>query len=662
MHFLLENKHKWYIKSMKLPFFLKNTKPYRKAAYAFSKSNHINVSSYHSFWKTHKAIFSRNRNKAFYKLAKSVRYQKNTNNCFFYDIDESCIFLLSKDSLSNLSVDYGVALKNPFSSIFSNQDIASAVKLMAEKAKQAIGNPNDDSYKSLDELFLRPANSLFDALQRILFINGIIWQTSHFLVGLGRLDYILDDVFSFDKNQPGYSRDKTKELVKNFLLALHSHYVLKSNSLTGDTGQIIVLGGCDDGGNYFKNDLTEIFIDELKELHIPDPKIMLRVSSSTTNDLIESALLSIETGIGSPILANDEKIVPMLISTGRSFRDSNNYVVSACWETYSYGNSTDQNNAENIDCPDLLNQLVTSKDNYISFDDILSDIEKSFKSAITNCINKANSIKYDDEPFVSCFLHDCDKNKTLAGKVGAKYNNIGILLTGFGNLVDGLLIIDKLVYKNKTYSLQELNQARLNNYIGFDRLLSDVTNVRPLFGEDEAEPEQLTNDLLAVCNDAIKDKKTPLGGVFTFGMSSPSYLTTGKTTNATFDGRRDGEPLCVHVSGKYGEPLTELINFFSSLKLPDRCSNGNVIDTMLPHGLISNHLPSMTSLVKTAISDGFFEMQFNVLSSKELIDAQKHPELYKNLIVRVWGFSTYFVSLPKDYQNLLIKRAIENEC
>ena len=152
-----------------------------------------------------------------------------------------------------------------------------------------------------------------------------------------------------------------------------------------------------------------------------------------------------------------------------------------------------------------------------------------------------------------------------------------------------------------------------------------------------------------------------LGGRVKFGLSSPNYIDHGNRTKATLDGRRTGDSLSVHISSKHGIPFTELINFSSELNYLGIRSNGNVVDFFVAPTMLRNECAKFVRFITSSIKAGFFEMQMNVIDSKTLIEAKKFPEKFPDLIVRVWGFSSYFRDLPENYKDLLIQRALESE-
>ena len=155
--------------------------------------------------------------------------------------------------------------------------------------------------------------------------------------------------------------------------------------------------------------------------------------------------------------------------------------------------------------------------------------------------------------------------------------------------------------------------------------------------------------------------ENPLGGKYKFGLSAPSYITSAVNCKASFDGRKNGDPFGVHISSDASNAYTELMQFASKLDYNENRFNGNVVDFMVSPSFIENNFDKFVDFLMLSIKVGFFEMQMNVVSSKTLIEARKNPNKFPNLIVRVWGFSSYFKDLPDSYKDYLIERALNSE-
>jgi formate C-acetyltransferase len=606
---------------------------------------------------------------------------------------------LSEDGhiIDNISIDYSRVLKssvyeyNEFyfhpkagrgfardlsSDFIKNQlDALDGIELLIYRIIKKLRNSNHKDRakfaRYFENMIDKPAEHFEEALQRILFYNQLLWQTGHGLNGLGRLDKILEDYYFDDLNSGFISQEEAYDLIKSFLRTLHTYYWYKSAALIGDTGQVIILGGKYDdeyGEYYFYNDLTYMFIRAIKDLQLPDPKVLLRVSSETPRDLIELSLETINTGIGSPLFSNDEVVIDKMIEFGYDKEDANNYVVSACWEPSAVGKGFEQNNINFISYLKPLNEFFDNEteqflENVNSFGELFNSYKYYLKKDADELAAFLDNIEWNSDPLLSLFIDNCNEKNMDISQGGAKYNHYGITTVGLANTVNSLYAIKKLVFEDKKYSLNELNKMRKNNFKKdkYQDAYNELKSIKPRFGMDDEEILDISNDIIQFLEDCFKDYANKFGGKIKFGLSAPSYISAGAEINASFDGRKAGEPLSTHISLDTNKDFTEVLRFASKLDYGGAKFNGNVIDLMLSPDFIKNHSDKFTDFIYSSIKLGFFQMQMNVVDSKTLIEAKENPEAHPNLIVRVWGFSAYFNDLPEEYQDLLISRALKNE-
>ncbi len=606
---------------------------------------------------------------------------------------------LSEDGhiIDNISIDYSRVLKssvyeyNEFyfhpkagrgfardlsSDFIKNQlDALDGIELLIYRIIKKLRNSNHKDRakfaRYFENMIDKPAEHFEEALQRILFYNQLLWQTGHGLNGLGRLDKILEDYYFDDLNSGFISQEEAYDLIKSFLRTLHTYYWYKSAALMGDTGQVIILGGKYDdeyGEYYFYNDLTYMFIRAIKDLQLPDPKVLLRVSSETPRDLIELSLETINTGIGSPLFSNDEVVIDKMIEFGYDKEDANNYVVSACWEPSAVGKGFEQNNINFISYLKPLNEFFDNEteqflENVNSFGELFNSYKYYLKKDADELAAFLDNIEWNSDPLLSLFIDNCNEKNMDISQGGAKYNHYGITTVGLANTVNSLYAIKKLVFEDKKYSLNELNKMRKNNFKKdkYQDAYNELKSIKPRFGMDDEEILDISNDIIQFLEDCFKDYTNKFGGKIKFGLSAPSYISAGAEINASFDGRKAGEPLSTHISLDTNKDFTEVLRFASKLDYGGAKFNGNVIDLMLSPDFIKNHSDKFTDFIYSSIKLGFFQMQMNVVDSKTLIEAKENPEAHPNLIVRVWGFSAYFNDLPEEYQDLLISRALKNE-
>ncbi len=605
------------------------------------------------------------------KQIKKVLFSSNISitkcSSFFYSIDEHIILEHKGMVIGNFPVDYSLIVNYSFEDIIrfnkekdneisrQNLDIIEIILEYLNYVVKVIEKSDikrsikSDIIDSLIGLINRKANSLKDALQRILFVNSIIWQTGHSLMGLGRLDKILD-IFPCDES--------TDEILKEFLSVLHEFYNFKSTAMLGDTGQIIILGGLDADGSYFCNDYTYRFIEVAKLLHLPDPKLLLRVSESMPGDLLKSAVKCISTGIGSPLLSNDDKVIPAIIDFGYEYDDAYNYGVSACWEPLIIGKSFEQNNIGHIEFGKAMAECLRDSDvlSVYNFDEFKKLYFSHLKVLISKCLDQIDLLEWEYDPVLTVFTLSCLKNNKDISRGGAKYNNYGLLSVGLSSAVDSLLNIKHLCINSRRYTIKEIVQVVLSNYEDAKNINNILSSISDGFGTSNNEAISLTKEIVDFTENEIQNYKNKLGGGVKFGLSSPNYINLGHTTLATADGRRNGTPFKTHISNDQDSP-TDIVLFASQLDYSGKKSNGNVVDVMLLTSIMSSNIDKLIDYIRTSIRLGVFQIQFNVVSYKQLLAAKNNPENFPHLIVRVWGFSAYFRDLPEVYKDVLIERA-----
>ena len=602
------------------------------------------------------------------KYIKSVDIK--SDDYYFYSIDEyKYLYNAGGFTTDNLSPNYEVffksikQLRKDYAGIRDMNKIFDAIEDYIVKAKATLEekeNFKDKNsrtsviYKYLERIITDNVNSFDEALQRILFYNGLFWQTEHRLVGFGPLDRILEKFYQDDIKFKKETDETVKEKIHNFCRIAHNYYVYKSNNLVGDTGQIIQLSGYYKKSKTFISKLDYFFIEAVYELQLPDPKILLRVTKDTPRDLYELSLKCIKTGIGCPLFANDDSIISALTSKYYSYDEAINYSTSACWEPMVFGKSADQNNQDNIVPIIPLQNLLNSGEEYETFEDFIDGYKKYLTKELDSVMERVDSRRYMVDPLLTIATAECkNKNKDITNG-GAKYFNYGILTVSFANFINSMFIIKKYVYDEKKYTLSKINKKRLDEKT--DDLYSDKR-----FGKDDREVVDLINDITSFITDYLKDKTNYYGGHYNIGFSSPSYMDQGKTAEASLDGRKKGDAFSTHISADGPLAYTELMMFAGKLDYTDNRYNGNVVDFMVSESFLENNFDKFIDFLMLSQKSGYFEMQMNVTNSKILIEAKKNPKKFPNLIVRVWGFSAYFNDLPEEYKDLLIKRALASE-
>ncbi len=574
----------------------------------------------------------------------------------------------------SITVDYTTVMNSSLNELMSRisdkdetfkrneQNMIAAIRHLADRTNRRLKKENSKRSMVLQSYFThflnnRP-NSLDEALQKILFYNALFWQANHWHNGLGRLDLILEEYYLSDIKKGILDRASAKQMLRELVLTLGANTRQKSGEIVGDTGQYILLGGVDQNGNTVQNDLTEIFLELFTELNIPEPKLILRVNEHTSETIWEKSVGCITTGCGSPLLMNEDVVMRNMIEFGYRKEDVWNVGTSACWEPLIIGKSFDQNNPlPNVPVLQSVNEIFATDEIFDNMQSVIERVKQNIAKQIENIIH---DIQFDSSPLYSLFFDSCierEKDYTLGG---ADYAYHGVEVVSFPNLINALLNIRKYIFEERVISWEECRNALNANFEGFEdlRLMLKSNNLK--FGNTDKAVVDLSNDLMKFIGDEVK-KHTCNGEKLKVGFSSSQYIMARWQITASLDGRQDYEPFAVHISPVNQKiDIQEVIDFASSLNYSDNRINGNVVDFIVPTSFVKNK-DKLVTILRNAIKSGVFEMQLNVLDAATLRDAKAHPEKYPDLVVRVWGFSTYFNDLPEEYKDNLIARAAAYE-
>ena len=459
--------------------------------------------------KTQKVYFDKENKLLQYKeILKDVKINLEPEKVFQHWIDQEIHPIQIYAEIGNIPPDYTLILEHSIDELIKNNlkndnqvskqnyelliDINNyIVKIISEMSKyDETSNDFQMSLKSFEAMKTDKANSLFDALQRILFWSSLFWQTGHQLVGLGRLDKLLE---RFKEE----SDEEVERLIKNFILELHKNYEFKSATLLGDIGQIIVLGGLEKDNSYFSNRYTKIILKIISELKITDPKILLRVSNNMPKEILDEAVNCLVTACGSPLLSNDDVIIARLLEFGYEKEDAYNYVTSACWEPLSYGNSFEQNNLDDINFAKVFCEMM--KDSRVceckNYDEILEIYFQLLENEVKSVCDRVQLIQWEPDPLFSLFTNGCVENGTTIENGGAKYNDYGILSVGIGNAVNSLLALKKIVFNDQNYDLKEMYRM-FNDKEENKKIVEIGKSVDKYFGHDEKVVINLTNQII----------------------------------------------------------------------------------------------------------------------------------------------------------------------
>ncbi len=541
------------------------------------------------------------------------------------------------------------------------QAIDDIEKLVDRYAALALETDRDDIFTILKQVPRYGARSFHEALQFFRILHFTLWASGNYHNTVGRFDQYMFKYLKNDLDAGGLDYDSAFELLQEFFISFNKDSDLYPGMQQGDNGQSLVLGGVDADGNEAFNLLSEMCLKASLELKLIDPKINLRVTKNTPIEIYDLGTELTKQGLGFPQYSNDEVVIPGLLSKGYELEDARNYVVAACWEFIIPGNGMDIPNITALSFARVVDSAIKK---YLAKSEDFGSFMKSIRQEISDEVNALVSvlknIYMEPAPFQSLLMNGCIENARDIS-LGAKYNNYGIHGTGISTAADSLAAIKKHVFEEKAISKQQLVWEIEDDFQGNDPVWLQLKYDSPKMGNDDDFVDQIAVELLNTFSDVTANLKNERGGCFRPGSGSAMYyLWHVKDIGASADGRKKGDPLSANFSPAMNVKLNGPISIIRSFSKPDmkRIMNGGPLTLELHDTVFRNpeSIWKVSYLVKSYMDMGGHQLQINAVNRERLLEAKAHPELHKNLIVRVWGWSGYFTELDEVYQDHIIQR------
>lgn len=534
--------------------------------------------------------------------------------------------------------------------------------------------------------------SFHEALQHYWFIHvGVITEVNPWdSFNPGRLDQHLIPFYKKETRAGTLTEESAKELLSSFWIKFNNHPappkigVTAKESSTYTDFALINLGGVKEDGSDAVNEMTYILLDVIEEMRLLQPSSMIQVSKKNPDRFIKRAARIIKTGFGQPSVFNTDAIIQELLNQGKSLIDARNGGASGCVETGAFGtesyiltgyfnltkifeitlhNGTDPMTGKKIGLKTGNPQV------FESFDELVEAYRKQvqyfadIKIKGNNIIDRviASNIPV---PFLSLLIDDCILNGKDYNNGGARYNTSYIQGVGMGSLTDILTSLKYNVFENRKYTMQELLEATAANFEGYLELREQLINNTPKYGNDDDYADEQAVTIFEIFYNTVNGRPNTKGGYFRINMlPTTSHVYFGSVTGATPDGRLARKPLSEGISPFQGADRkgpSAVIK--SAAKIDHLRTGGTLLNQKFTPSLLEDEkgLDSLVQLIRSYFRMDGHHIQFNVVTADTLRKAQKHPEDYKDLIVRVAGYSDYFNDLGEELQDEIIRRT-ENE-
>lgn len=543
-----------------------------------------------------------------------------------------------------------------------------------------------------------PPRSFYQALQLVYFVHLVLQiESNGHSMSLGRLDQYMYGFYKHDIDAGIVTDEFVTELLESTWIKLLSVKKIRSWSHTrfsagGPLYQNVTIGGQTAAGEDGVNELSYLILKSVGNTRLTQPNLSVRFHRNISQDFMQECMKVIEKGFGMPAFNNDEIVIPELIKLGVEKEDAYNYSAIGCIEVAVPGKwgyrctgmsflnfmrvfMTSINDGFDNMTGKIFHKGTGALQDFKSFDEVLAawkDQIKYYAKATVAIDTAVDTVLEENVPDILCsaFVDNCISTGKFIKEGGSKYDFISGLQVGIANLGNSLAAIKKLVFEEKRISAQELMDALENNFEGApgEKTRQLLLNYAPKFGNDDDYVDLLVKDAYMDFIDELEKHHTtrygrgPIGCRYYAGTSSiSSNVPSGAVVRATPDGRKAYTPLAEGSSPSSGTDVSGPTAVFKSIsKLPVEKILGGVLlnQKLTPQSIKSeSDKNKLISILRTFFTDlKGWHVQYNIVSRETLLAAKKNPEQYRDLIVRVAGYSAFFTTLSPDTQDDIIAR------
>ncbi|NFI54233.1 glycyl radical protein [Clostridium botulinum] len=541
-----------------------------------------------------------------------------------------------------------------------------------------------------------PAETFYEACQSFWFVQAIIsLESNGHAISPARFDQYMYPYYKNDIDNKFATKEVNTEILHCLWVKFNDLTKVRDETTTKAFSgysmfQNLIVGGQTPDGKDATNELSYMCLEATGSLKLPQPSLCVRIWSKTPDEFLIRTCELTRLGTGLPAFYNDEVVIPTLINQGLTIEDARDYAIVGCVEPQKPGKTDGWYDAAFFNLAKILElsmnngkQVGPETGEFTSFkniDDFINAYKKQIEYfvfhmvAADNCVDIAHAERAP-LPFLSSMLDDCIGTGKSIQEGGGHYRFSGPLGVGIANVGDSFMAIKKLIFDENKITLLKLKAAVDSNFgeneddpikkAEYEDIKQLILNRVPKFGNDIDEVDEFTRDgALIYCKEVLK-YTNQRGGKFIPGLypvSNNVYL--GSLVGATPDGRNAFKPLADGVSPTRGADVngpTAAANSVSKLEHFAAPSGTLFNQKFNPNSLQGdNGLKNLGSLIRSYFDRKGMHIQFNVLDKKVLLEAQKHPEQYRDLIVRVAGYSAQFICLDKGVQDDIIKRTEQN--
>ncbi len=537
----------------------------------------------------------------------------------------------------------------------------------------------------------RAPETFHEALQMYWFVHlGTIMELNGWdSMNPGHLDQHIFPFYAKDLEKGILNYDKAKELLECFWIKFNNQSappkvgVTAQESGTYNDFTNINLGGLLKDGSDGVNEISYMLLDVIDEIHLLQPGCNIQLSYKTPERFLKKTCELIRKGYGYPSVFNADETIMEMVRTGKTIEDAREGGCSGCIETGSFGKEayilTGYLNvpkllelALNNGTDPLTGKKVSVESGKLceldTYDKLLKSFERQLEYAVEVKIKGNNILERiyaQNMPatFLSVVIKDCIKNGKDYYNGGPRYNTNYIQCCGIGTITDSLSALKKHVYEERRISLEDLVKMLNKNFEGNESFRTLLINKTPFFGNDDDYADDIMKEVFSMLFNAVEGRKNTKGSVYHLNMlSTTCHVYFGKKLGATPNGRMRFFPESDGTSPSHGADMNGPTAVLKSLGKMDQCKTGGTLlnQRFLPSILEGEDgIVKLSNLIRAYFKLNGHHIQFNIVDSDTLKDAQKNPEQYRDLLVRVAGYSDYFIDLDKSHQDEIISRTLQ---
>lgn len=528
-----------------------------------------------------------------------------------------------------------------------------------------------------------------EAVQSIWFLFVILQMESNASsFSPGRLDDILIDFYENDINSKNMDSQEALEILECLFLKFNEIvYMRNAHSakfFAGfPIGFNIVIGGQDEHGKDFSNDVSMLFLKAQEHLGLPQPNLSVRLHENTNDKILKEAVNVVSKGSGMPQFFNDKAIIPSMLELGIEKYDAMNYAVVGCVELTTQGNNLGWSDSAMFNLNKVLEltltggkcllngeQLatnygdITTYNTYEELEVVFTKYLDEYMEAMIVACEKVEKAHMEllPSPFLSSVIDGCMEKGIDVTAGGAKYNFSGIQMIQVANLADSMAAIKYLIFDTNRVEKAELLNALEKNFEGYDVLRAKLLNKVDKYGNDVDWVDEIGSKWAEYFKAKLSKYTNYRGGKYHTGMYTVSaHVPMGENVGASPDGRSARKPLADGgMSPVYGRDVKGPTAVLKSVSKLDKnlTSNGGLLNMkFLPEFFTTEHgIDKFADFLRTYVDLEIPHIQFNVVRREDLMAAKENPGAHKNLTIRVAGYTAYFVELADELQNEIISR------